>query len=221
MNAPASRPRRSVMYVPAINQKAMAKVKTLDADAIVFDLEDAVAPAMKTILHSISTWAAGGAETVDLGQDVAEDVGKRENDDAGGQGDAQAPEARGDQLRLAQRAAAPERGEHDGRLEAEDLRDQRRDLRRIGAQQRRHHLLELGVEAGVHEEREDLGLHRAEPQRLGEHGRVAEQEAVAPHRPRLEQAELAVGRFGLRRGRRRRRGGRRSAAAAAGRADAI
>ena len=62
MNAPASRPRRSVMYVPAINQKAMAKVKTLDADAIVFDLEDAVAPAMKAQARAnlAQVFAAGG-----------------------------------------------------------------------------------------------------------------------------------------------------------------
>ncbi|RYZ12987.1 MAG: CoA ester lyase [Comamonadaceae bacterium] len=40
-------PRRSVMYVPAINQRAMAKVSSLDCDSVVFDLEDAVAPGMK------------------------------------------------------------------------------------------------------------------------------------------------------------------------------
>lgn len=46
--SPSARPpRRSVMYVPAINQRALAKVAGLGCDAIVFDLEDAVAPAMK------------------------------------------------------------------------------------------------------------------------------------------------------------------------------
>jgi citrate lyase subunit beta / citryl-CoA lyase len=41
-------PRRSVLYVPAANQKAMTKTATLAADAIIFDLEDAVAPHAKT-----------------------------------------------------------------------------------------------------------------------------------------------------------------------------
>ncbi len=41
------RPRRSVLYVPASNAKALAKVASLTADAIIFDLEDAVAPVAK------------------------------------------------------------------------------------------------------------------------------------------------------------------------------
>ncbi len=41
------RPRRSVLYMPAINARAMSKATQLDADALVFDLEDAVAPAQK------------------------------------------------------------------------------------------------------------------------------------------------------------------------------
>ncbi|WP_210496884.1 HpcH/HpaI aldolase/citrate lyase family protein [Microvirga antarctica] len=42
-----ARPRRSVLYVPAANAKAMAKVENLACDAVIFDLEDAVAPALK------------------------------------------------------------------------------------------------------------------------------------------------------------------------------
>lgn len=42
-----SRPFRSVLYIPAANQRAMEKARTLAADAIIFDLEDAVAPAEK------------------------------------------------------------------------------------------------------------------------------------------------------------------------------
>lgn len=38
------RRRRSVLYVPASNTKAMAKVGSLACDAVIFDLEDAVAP---------------------------------------------------------------------------------------------------------------------------------------------------------------------------------
>ena len=41
------RPRRSVLYVPAVNDKALAKVASLACDAVVIDLEDSVAPAEK------------------------------------------------------------------------------------------------------------------------------------------------------------------------------
>ncbi len=40
-------PRRSVLYMPAANERALEKAKTLPADAIIFDLEDAVAPDAK------------------------------------------------------------------------------------------------------------------------------------------------------------------------------
>ena len=42
-----SRLRRSVLTVPAINDRAMEKVASLDCDAVIFDLEDSVAPAGK------------------------------------------------------------------------------------------------------------------------------------------------------------------------------
>ena len=41
------RPRRSVLYVPASNAKALAKLPELACDAVIFDLEDAVAPSEK------------------------------------------------------------------------------------------------------------------------------------------------------------------------------
>ena len=41
------RPRRSVLYVPGSNEKAHSKIPTLDVDALIYDLEDAVAPAAK------------------------------------------------------------------------------------------------------------------------------------------------------------------------------
>lgn len=41
------RPRRSVLYVPGANERALAKARSLDADALIFDLEDAVAPSAK------------------------------------------------------------------------------------------------------------------------------------------------------------------------------
>lgn len=42
------RPRRSVLYVPAANTRAMDKTSTLGCDAVIFDMEDAVAPTAKT-----------------------------------------------------------------------------------------------------------------------------------------------------------------------------
>jgi len=41
------RPRRSVLYMPGSNAKAVAKARTIPADSICIDLEDAVAPAAK------------------------------------------------------------------------------------------------------------------------------------------------------------------------------
>ena len=42
-------PRRSVLYLPASNARALAKARTLEADALILDLEDAVAPDAKEI----------------------------------------------------------------------------------------------------------------------------------------------------------------------------
>jgi citrate lyase subunit beta/citryl-CoA lyase len=43
----AIRPRRSVLYMPGANERAVEKAKALAADAIIFDLEDATAPDAK------------------------------------------------------------------------------------------------------------------------------------------------------------------------------
>ena len=43
------RPRRSALYMPGSNARALEKAKTLEADAIIFDLEDAVAPDAKAM----------------------------------------------------------------------------------------------------------------------------------------------------------------------------
>lgn len=40
-------PRRSVLYMPGANERAMQKAKGLDCDTIIFDLEDAVSPDAK------------------------------------------------------------------------------------------------------------------------------------------------------------------------------
>lgn len=41
------RPRRSVLYMPAANERALEKAQTIPSDALIFDLEDAVAPDAK------------------------------------------------------------------------------------------------------------------------------------------------------------------------------
>ena len=41
------RPRRSALYLPASNARAIDKARTLDCDVVILDLEDAVAPEMK------------------------------------------------------------------------------------------------------------------------------------------------------------------------------
>ncbi len=41
------RPRRSVLYMPGANERALEKAKGIDADALILDLEDAVAPDSK------------------------------------------------------------------------------------------------------------------------------------------------------------------------------
>lgn len=56
------RPRRSVLYMPGNNQRALEKAKTLAADALIFDLEDAVAPDQKIAARAMLAVAvnAGG-----------------------------------------------------------------------------------------------------------------------------------------------------------------
>jgi citrate lyase subunit beta / citryl-CoA lyase len=44
---PAPRPRRSVLYMPGANERALTKAESLPADALILDLEDAVAPDAK------------------------------------------------------------------------------------------------------------------------------------------------------------------------------
>ena len=42
-----TRPRRSVLYMPGANKRALEKAKSLPADSLILDLEDAVAPDAK------------------------------------------------------------------------------------------------------------------------------------------------------------------------------
>jgi citrate lyase subunit beta / citryl-CoA lyase len=47
------RPRRSALYMPGSNARAMEKARELPADAVIFDLEDAVAPDVKATARAL------------------------------------------------------------------------------------------------------------------------------------------------------------------------
>ena len=62
-----ARPRRSALYIPGSNPKAMAKARDLKADAIILDLEDSVAPeakpeARERIMQILKAGGFGGRE---------------------------------------------------------------------------------------------------------------------------------------------------------------
>lgn len=61
-NAGDLRPRRSVLYMPAANARALEKAKTIPADALIFDLEDAVAPDAKPTARDQAAAAAASGE---------------------------------------------------------------------------------------------------------------------------------------------------------------
>lgn len=54
--------RRSVLYMPAANERALEKAKSIPADAIIFDLEDAVAPDAKELARGQAVAAANSGE---------------------------------------------------------------------------------------------------------------------------------------------------------------
>lgn len=51
-------PRRSALFLPASNQRAIAKARTLDGDIVILDLEDAVAPESKIAARALALAAA-------------------------------------------------------------------------------------------------------------------------------------------------------------------
>ncbi|WP_430417338.1 HpcH/HpaI aldolase/citrate lyase family protein [Parasphingorhabdus sp.] len=55
-------PRRSCLYMPASNPRALEKAKTLPADTIIFDLEDAVAPEAKEEARKLACAALQSGE---------------------------------------------------------------------------------------------------------------------------------------------------------------
>ncbi len=54
----AYRPRRSVLYLPGNNERALEKAKTLPADGLILDLEDSVAPDHKEVARENACSAA-------------------------------------------------------------------------------------------------------------------------------------------------------------------
>ena len=64
-----ARPRRSVLYMPGSNVKALAKASTLPADGLILDLEDSVAPdqkitARERVVQAVRSGGFGGREVV-------------------------------------------------------------------------------------------------------------------------------------------------------------
>lgn len=57
-------PRRSVLYMPGSNARAMEKAATLPADSIIIDLEDAVSPREKANARTVTMSALDGALAV-------------------------------------------------------------------------------------------------------------------------------------------------------------
>ncbi|MEM8645300.1 MAG: CoA ester lyase [Pseudomonadota bacterium] len=63
------RPRRSVLYMPGINQRALEKAKSLAADSLILDLEDSVAPDAKAdardlVCAAVKAGGYGGREVI-------------------------------------------------------------------------------------------------------------------------------------------------------------
>jgi citrate lyase subunit beta/citryl-CoA lyase len=64
-----SRPRRSVLYMPGSNARAIEKARTLAADAVILDLEDSVAPdgkaaARKQVVDAVTAGGFGPREVI-------------------------------------------------------------------------------------------------------------------------------------------------------------
>ncbi len=61
-DAPAFRPRRSVLYMPASNPRALEKARTIPCDGLILDLEDAVAPDAKPAAREAACTAAASGD---------------------------------------------------------------------------------------------------------------------------------------------------------------
>ncbi len=78
MTRPANSPRRSALYLPASNARAIEKARSLPADVIIFDLEDAVAPGAKAqarqaLVEAFAQAGFGHRETVIRTNEIGSD----------------------------------------------------------------------------------------------------------------------------------------------------
>ncbi|NBC20566.1 MAG: CoA ester lyase [Alphaproteobacteria bacterium] len=69
MTETANRPRRSALYMPGANPRALEKAKSLPTDAVILDLEDAVAPEAKadardTVAAAVKSGGYGPREVI-------------------------------------------------------------------------------------------------------------------------------------------------------------
>jgi citrate lyase subunit beta/citryl-CoA lyase len=56
------RPRRSVLYMPGSNSRALERAKTVGADALIFDLEDSITPDQKELARVQAAAAVKGSD---------------------------------------------------------------------------------------------------------------------------------------------------------------
>jgi citrate lyase subunit beta/citryl-CoA lyase len=98
------RPRRSALYMPGSNARAIEKARTLAADAVIFDLEDAVAPDQKVTARDQVCAAVAGS-----GFGTRELVIRVNNlDTPWGEGDLAAAAAAGPDAILIPKVSSPE-----------------------------------------------------------------------------------------------------------------
>jgi citrate lyase subunit beta/citryl-CoA lyase len=62
MSDDSFRPRRSVLYMPSSNERALEKAKSIPCDGLILDLEDAVAPDAKAAARDAACAAAASGE---------------------------------------------------------------------------------------------------------------------------------------------------------------
>ena len=117
------RPRRSVLYMPAANARALEKAKDIPCDAIIFDLEDAVAPDAKPLAReqAVAAVTSGGVR-----QPRADDPLQRAGDAVGRR-----------RPRRGRRRRAVGRRDPEGRLDRRPRRGRRRARRRRRRRRRR------------------------------------------------------------------------------------
>ena len=66
---PTDRPRRSALYMPGANERALEKGKSVPADVLIMDVEDGVAPEAKQAARAriVSMLAGGGYGRREIG----------------------------------------------------------------------------------------------------------------------------------------------------------